>query len=264
MNSHEHKKLVAEYTDKISPEGHELPVRNDWDPITSKSSSLSNLHSGKHFVENELTQRFLLNLENNPPNKLTVNSQLYSNSPLMNIKSPGIIGQKAIFPNPIDPVSPIPSLKQEYPSPYPNNSLFSNLPQLSPSGLPNNMHLHGNNVNGNSHINVNQLTPGLLANEASHHSIASRMPNHFNFPLTNFDQHKMEPLSGRSLSCSDVDQQFLLDFDKLNLNHVGHGLLLDKNARGRAPPDGYLCHLCFQKGHYIKDCVLVSFVSPLR
>ncbi|WP_411023095.1 hypothetical protein, partial [Salmonella sp. s51228] len=63
MHSREHKKLLADYTDKIAPEGiHELPVRNDWDPITSKSSPLSNLHSDKHFAENELTQRFLLNL----------------------------------------------------------------------------------------------------------------------------------------------------------------------------------------------------------
>ena len=24
------------------------------------------------------------------------------------------------------------------------------------------------------------------------------------------------------------------------------------------PPEGYLCHLCFQSGHFIKDCHLVS------
>ncbi|XP_046860077.1 zinc finger CCHC domain-containing protein 24-like [Xenia sp. Carnegie-2017] len=26
------------------------------------------------------------------------------------------------------------------------------------------------------------------------------------------------------------------------------------NKKTRRPPDGYLCHLCFCKGHYIKDC----------
>lgn len=28
---------------------------------------------------------------------------------------------------------------------------------------------------------------------------------------------------------------------------------LQRLAR-RVPPADYLCHLCFQKGHYIKDC----------
>jgi len=30
------------------------------------------------------------------------------------------------------------------------------------------------------------------------------------------------------------------------------------NSTPAVPPEGYLCHLCFQKGHYIKDCSLVS------
>lgn len=27
---------------------------------------------------------------------------------------------------------------------------------------------------------------------------------------------------------------------------------------GKRPPPTYLCHLCFNKGHYIKDCPQVS------
>ena len=27
-----------------------------------------------------------------------------------------------------------------------------------------------------------------------------------------------------------------------------------RRERQRKPPEGYLCHLCFCKGHYIKDC----------
>lgn len=30
--------------------------------------------------------------------------------------------------------------------------------------------------------------------------------------------------------------------------------MLQRQRRARKPPDGYLCHLCFCKGHYIKDC----------
>ena len=29
----------------------------------------------------------------------------------------------------------------------------------------------------------------------------------------------------------------------------------------KTPPEGYLCHLCFQTGHFIKDCKLVSLQS---
>ena len=32
----------------------------------------------------------------------------------------------------------------------------------------------------------------------------------------------------------------------------------DANKKIRRPPDGYLCHLCFCKGHYIKDCPQVN------
>ena len=32
-----------------------------------------------------------------------------------------------------------------------------------------------------------------------------------------------------------------------------------QQRRMRKPPEGYLCHLCFCKGHYIKDCPEVRF-----
>ena len=35
----------------------------------------------------------------------------------------------------------------------------------------------------------------------------------------------------------------------------------DAKKKIRRPPDGYLCHLCFCKGHYIKDCPQVNFPS---
>lgn len=35
-------------------------------------------------------------------------------------------------------------------------------------------------------------------------------------------------------------------------------LALDRRPIKRPPPS-YLCHLCFQKGHYIKDCPQVSY-----
>ncbi|KAF4516925.1 hypothetical protein B566_EDAN008014, partial [Ephemera danica] len=32
------------------------------------------------------------------------------------------------------------------------------------------------------------------------------------------------------------------------------GLGLERKVNKRSPPNTYLCHLCFKKGHYIKDC----------
>ena len=34
-----------------------------------------------------------------------------------------------------------------------------------------------------------------------------------------------------------------------------------RRERQRKPPEGYLCHLCFCKGHYIKDCPEVRILS---
>lgn len=31
--------------------------------------------------------------------------------------------------------------------------------------------------------------------------------------------------------------------------------------RNRIPPDDYLCHVCFEKGHFIKDCPQVPLIQ---
>lgn len=45
-------------------------------------------------------------------------------------------------------------------------------------------------------------------------------------------------------------------------------LSADARKPSKRPPPNYLCHLCFNKGHYIKDCPQVSdvvtVVLPLR
>ena len=35
-------------------------------------------------------------------------------------------------------------------------------------------------------------------------------------------------------------------------------LTMDRNKFSKRPPSTYLCHLCFQKGHFIKDCPQVD------
>ena len=34
---------------------------------------------------------------------------------------------------------------------------------------------------------------------------------------------------------------------------------LDKKIKGRKLPPNYLCHLCFKKGHHIKECPQVGY-----
>ena len=48
------------------------------------------------------------------------------------------------------------------------------------------------------------------------------------------------------------------DFDLFN-----QSLMAQRQKRVRKPPDGYLCHLCFGKGHYIKDCPEVCAIVGL-
>ena len=33
---------------------------------------------------------------------------------------------------------------------------------------------------------------------------------------------------------------------------------LGMNRKNKSPPEGYLCHLCYTHGHFIKDCLYVS------
>ena len=53
--------------------------------------------------------------------------------------------------------------------------------------------------------------------------------------------------SSGSLSPDSVDLEFHLT-----------PFQLAQRKKLRKPPEGYLCHLCFCKGHYIKDCPQVS------
>ena len=56
------------------------------------------------------------------------------------------------------------------------------------------------------------------------------------------------------------------------LSQLGYGTMEDVMAdldrlmelESHRPPDDYLCHVCFQKGHYIKDCARVSFIIILK
>ena len=49
-----------------------------------------------------------------------------------------------------------------------------------------------------------------------------------------------------------MDQQHFMDmFNELSLDDFGR-------KGKKKPPPSYLCHLCFTKGHYIKDCPQVS------
>lgn len=55
-------------------------------------------------------------------------------------------------------------------------------------------------------------------------------------------------------SPSDLAYDLCDRFNDLNLIDC-----YSKSARfNRIPPDNYLCHLCFLKGHYIRDCPQVS------
>ena len=219
---------------------HHVVPRNEWDPITSKASLADELDS-KQLPTNELAQHFMFDIESTKQSTTPASpsplSQLYSSHQLMGDPkaSPGVIGQKSMYPSPAD------MMKQE--------QLLSNISQLSPA-------LSGSLLNqaASNSLSLNQLA-GMLS-PLSDMPLSARTPNQFSYPGASLD-----PMSGRSFSCSDVDNQFLYDFDKLGLSPAAQQALLEKSLRGRAPPEGYLCHLCFQKGHYIKDCVLVSYVS---
>ena len=238
-SSHQDKSVMG---DKL----HHVSSRNEWDPITSKPSLTEELDSKPN---NELAQHFLFDMESpkaNPaPHSPTALSQLYSSQQLMGDPkaSPGVIGQKSMYPTPAD------MMKQE--------QLLSNISQLSPA-------ISGSLLNqaASNSLSLNQLA-GMLS-PLSDLPMSARTPTQYPYQGANLVEPKYDPMTARSFSCTDVDNQFLFDFEnKLGLSSVAQQALLEKSMRGRAPPDGYLCHLCFQKGHYIKDCVLVSYVSRL-
>ena len=64
-----------------------------------------------------------------------------------------------------------------------------------------------------------------------------------------------------SLYLDDQQAWSLDDEDEISSLAVSlqNTLLLQKQRkRPKRPPEGYLCHLCFCKGHYIKDCPQVG------
>ena len=59
---------------------------------------------------------------------------------------------------------------------------------------------------------------------------------------------------------SEDDPWKTFDFDPYPLGFFDDlPMSPDSTKKVRRPPDGYLCHLCFCKGHYIKDCPQVNF-----
>ena len=211
-----------------------MPPRNEWDPITSKASLTDELDSKPH-PNTELAQHFMFDIEgakqNGPPPSSAL-SQLYSTHQLMGDSkaSPGVIGQKSMYPTPAD------IMKHE--------QLLSNISQLSPA-------ISGSLLNqaASNSLSLNQLA-GMLS-PISDLPMSARTPTQFSYPGPNLDP-KYDPVTARSYSCPE-DNQFLFDFEKLGLTSAAQQALMEKSMRGRAPPEGYLCHLCFQKGHYIKD-----------
>uniref|UniRef100_A0A182UAP5 CCHC-type domain-containing protein n=1 Tax=Anopheles melas TaxID=34690 RepID=A0A182UAP5_9DIPT len=57
--------------------------------------------------------------------------------------------------------------------------------------------------------------------------------------LANLDAHSSESLQPLPLHAGGMEQQHL---QNANLKY------------SKVPPANYLCHLCFKKGHYIRDC----------
>lgn len=74
-------------------------------------------------------------------------------------------------------------------------------------------------------------------------------------------------LQGSTGSSTSSDGSLSEYSGSLSPDHFDYGFdyqncpswMRERQARARKPPEGYLCHLCFCKGHYIKDCPEVSF-----
>lgn len=68
-------------------------------------------------------------------------------------------------------------------------------------------------------------------------------------PFTN-NRFQFSPYSNNSL------QESVADISE----HLADLSILDRRPL-KKPPPSYMCHLCFQKGHYIKDCPKVINLS---
>ena len=82
----------------------------------------------------------------------------------------------------------------------------------------------------------------------------------FNIKTTSYwhHVHRFNVRSNRRTWCQyDV---ILTQLDELSL-HLSDLSLSGEKKNSKRPPSSYLCHLCFNKGHFIKDCPQVGQVS---
>lgn len=77
-------------------------------------------------------------------------------------------------------------------------------------------------------------------------------PESFDF-LRDYDASVQSPSSYDGIS-SRSDFSGSLSPDSFDFEFQLQQAILQRQKRVRKPPEGYLCHLCFCKGHYIKDC----------
>nr|KAG5707698.1 hypothetical protein BaRGS_003273 [Batillaria attramentaria] len=71
-------------------------------------------------------------------------------------------------------------------------------------------------------------------------------------PLGNLSSNPFQTSNSQALNSPFGSIQDLADhFSDLSLS-------IDRKP-GKRPPSSYLCHLCFNKGHYIKDCPQVGY-----
>jgi len=62
----------------------------------------------------------------------------------------------------------------------------------------------------------------------------------------------------RALHDDDNDWQVNDDVDEVLSLILQLQQMRQQRVSKRVPPSDYLCHLCFQKGHFIKDCPQVA------
>ncbi|XP_070545222.1 zinc finger CCHC domain-containing protein 24-like [Ptychodera flava] len=86
----------------------------------------------------------------------------------------------------------------------------------------------------------NNLTIGNGIAPSTNHANITNYNNNYNYQ--NEPSKLMQSPYG---SIGDITDQF---------NDLTLGTPLVDRKTGKRPPPTYLCHLCFQKGHYIKDC----------
>ena len=76
----------------------------------------------------------------------------------------------------------------------------------------------------------------------------------------NEEQSVRSPTSSYDGFSSQSEYSGSMGSDSFDFDLFNQSLIAQRQKRVRKPPDGYLCHLCFGKGHYIKDCPEVSLI----